>query len=325
MRAISAARCPRHALQSRTGGPSAQAFLRRVNQLTGLGILLRRTTDEALLRQWEEEGTGVGAGFEARPGRPAPVHRSAHGGAGPQATEASRDARDSGDDPRSIPGRQHPQPADCSARWSRTPRCSTPICTRRTPSTPGASVPGSPGMPRHDRRGGRDPRGGHAAAAAADRPASVPRSTADFPAATASRWFALKMLDAVSQPAAEAPPTSRPDHRSASRSRTPQSRCLHRQLRRPDEDLNESPARLRSRPSNQCCSGLGLVRTCDDGWIVLPVAGRYRDPKAVWEPTLEDMTVTTLRSSRRGAYAAIAAKLPEPAARNGGSRCGPGW
>jgi Protein of unknown function (DUF2398) len=41
-----------------------QAFLRGVNQLAGLGILLRRTTDEALLRQWEEDGTGVGAGFE---------------------------------------------------------------------------------------------------------------------------------------------------------------------------------------------------------------------------------------------------------------------
>jgi hypothetical protein len=23
---------------------------------------------------------------------------------------------------------------------------------------------------------------------------------------------------------------------------------------------------------------------------VLPIAGRYRDPRAVWEPTLEDMT-----------------------------------
>ncbi len=34
----------------------------------------------------------------------------------------------------------------------------------------------------------------------------------------------------------------------------------------------------------------GLVRVSDAGWTVLPVAGRYRDPKAVWEPTLEDMT-----------------------------------
>jgi len=34
----------------------------------------------------------------------------------------------------------------------------------------------------------------------------------------------------------------------------------------------------------------GLVRVSDAGWTVLPVAGRYRDPRAVWEPTLEDMT-----------------------------------
>lgn len=34
----------------------------------------------------------------------------------------------------------------------------------------------------------------------------------------------------------------------------------------------------------------GLVRVSNAGWTVLPVAGRYRDPKAVWEPTLEDMT-----------------------------------
>lgn len=34
----------------------------------------------------------------------------------------------------------------------------------------------------------------------------------------------------------------------------------------------------------------GLIRVTDAGWTVLPVAGRYRDPKAVWEPTLETMT-----------------------------------
>ena len=52
--------------------------------------------------------------------------------------------------------------------------------------------------------------------------------------------------------------------------------------------LGESPARLRS-GVEPILSGLGLIRTGDDGWIVLPVAGRYRDPKAVWELTLEDI------------------------------------
>jgi hypothetical protein len=44
--------------------PERQAFIRGLDQLAAFGILLRRTSDEALLRQWEEEGTGVGAGFE---------------------------------------------------------------------------------------------------------------------------------------------------------------------------------------------------------------------------------------------------------------------
>ena len=43
--------------------PERQAFIRGLDQLAALGILLRRTSDEALLRQWEEEGTGVGGGF----------------------------------------------------------------------------------------------------------------------------------------------------------------------------------------------------------------------------------------------------------------------
>jgi uncharacterized protein (TIGR02678 family) len=41
-----------------------QAFVRSLGRLTELGILIRRTSDEALLRQWEDEGTGVGAGYE---------------------------------------------------------------------------------------------------------------------------------------------------------------------------------------------------------------------------------------------------------------------
>ncbi len=41
-----------------------QAFVRSLDRLTGLGILIRRTSDETLLRKWEEDGTGVGAGFE---------------------------------------------------------------------------------------------------------------------------------------------------------------------------------------------------------------------------------------------------------------------
>ncbi len=52
-------------------------------------------------------------------------------------------------------------------------------------------------------------------------------------------------------------------------------------------ELKESPARLRS-VVERILAGLGLIRTSGDGWTILPVAGRYRDPRAVWEPVLEE-------------------------------------
>jgi uncharacterized protein (TIGR02678 family) len=64
-----------------------QAFLRGVNQLAGLGILLRRTTDEALLREWGGRD-GSRRRIRSGQGRPAPVHRPAHGGARTEATRS---------------------------------------------------------------------------------------------------------------------------------------------------------------------------------------------------------------------------------------------
>src|SRR5947209_7272192 len=48
-----------------------------------------------------------------------------------------------------------------------------------------------------------------------------------------------------------------------------------------------SPQRLLRRADRQrCCQGGGSLVRCRLCW--LPVAARYRDPKAVWEPPLDD-------------------------------------
>jgi hypothetical protein len=51
--------------------------------------------------------------------------------------------------------------------------------------------------------------------------------------------------------------------------------------------MKESAARMLS-IAQEVLLGAGLIRQTDAGWVVLPVAARYRDPKAVWEPALDD-------------------------------------
>ena len=82
-----------------------------------------------------------------RPGRAAPVHRPVHGRAGLPAakTRPTMPARR----PKGAPTARTATRSQrmLRGRSSRTPPCSTPICTRSTPSTPAASDHGSPGTP----------------------------------------------------------------------------------------------------------------------------------------------------------------------------------
>ncbi len=66
--------------------------------------------------------------------------------------------------------------------------------------------------------------------------------------------------------------------------------------------LAESPARLHG-VVEQVLAGLGLIRVTSAGWVVLPVAARYRDPKAVWEPTMDDteLALENAELAREGA------------------------
>ena len=117
-----------------------------------------------------------------------------------------------------------------------------------------------------------------------DRPATYAVTPA-FPAATAGRWFALKVLDASA--AAGEPDESGRIVLTAAQVDAVVTLVYTGNQRALTKELSESPARLRS-VTERILSGLGLIRLGDGGWIVLPVAGRYRAPRAVWEPTLEE-------------------------------------
>lgn len=113
--------------------------------------------------------------------------------------------------------------------------------------------------------------------------------TAAFPAATAAPWFALKILDAATA-------ESVPDDNG--RITLPGElvdavavRVYLDNFRPLTKALRASPARLRA-AVEPILTGLGLIRPlmpAGGDWVILPVAGRYRDPKAVWEPALEDV------------------------------------
>ena len=119
-----------------------------------------------------------------------------------------------------------------------------------------------------------------------DRPASA-AAIVPFPAATATPWFALKMLEAVitgRSPDDDGRIALTPDdvETAAARVYTGSFGAL-------TNDLKKSPLVMLA-AVEPVLTEAGLARVSDAGWAVLPVAGRYRDPKAVWEPTLEDMT-----------------------------------
>jgi uncharacterized protein (TIGR02678 family) len=255
-----------------------QVFVRGLGRLAELGILIRRTSDEALLRQWEEDGTGVGAGFEVDRDAllqftdPYTVER-ALAPARPDAdedevsrlhTRSQRLLRILVEDTALLYADLHPLDADY-ARGQRSW-----LAGQAADMTGGVVEIRAEGMLL------RLPE---------DRPASA-AVTPLFPAATAGRWFALKVLDAAAadrdhDESGRIVLTNMQVDAVAARVYTGHFGALTNEIR-------ESPARLRS-VTERILAGLGLIRTTGDGWTILPVAGRYRDPRAVWEPTLEEV------------------------------------
>jgi uncharacterized protein (TIGR02678 family) len=255
-----------------------QAFVRGLSRLAELGILIRRTSDEMLLRQWEEDGTGVGAGFEVDRDAllqftdPYTVELAlAVGQAVADEDEAFRIHTRSQrllrvlvEDTALIYADLHPLDAEY-ARGQRSW-----LAGQAIDMTGGTMEIREEGMLL------RLPEDRFTTTAA----------TPAFPAATAPVWFALKILDAVTT---EAGPdqlgrltlTSAQVDAVAVRVYTDNFRALTRAL-------SDSPARLRS-VVERILAGLGLIRLKGNGWTVMPTAARYRDPKAIWEPMLEDV------------------------------------
>jgi uncharacterized protein (TIGR02678 family) len=288
VRAISAAPGARVMPYNPDRRTERQAFLRGVNQLSALGILLRRTTDEALLRQWEEDGTGVGAGFEVD--REALLqftdpHTVALALRPPQVDE---DDEDSGDGLQSTSGTRT---ATRSQRMLRTLVEDTALLYADLHPEDAEYAQGQRSwLAGHasDMTGGRVEirEEGMLLRLPPDRAASA-AAIVPFPAATATPWFALKMLEAVvtgrsPDDDGRIPLTPEEVETAAERVYTGNFGAL-------TNDLKKSPLVMLA-AVEPVLTEAGLVRVSDAGWTVLPVAGRYRDPRAVWEPTLEDMT-----------------------------------
>jgi len=255
-----------------------QSFVRGLGLLAGLGILLRRTSDEAMLRQWEEDGSGVGAGYE--------IDRDAllqftdpytvdlalrtDGGAGDDAdgirtaTRSQRLLRTLVEDTALLYADLHPADAEY-ARGQRSW-----LAGHAVDMTGGTVEVREEGMLL------RLPE---------DRPASA-AATVAFPVATAPSWFALKMLDAVMSGRA-------PGEDGTLTLARAETNAIAERVYRDNIDaltvvLRESPAKMLI-VVEQILVGAGLIRVTSAEWTVLPVAGRYRDSKAIWEPTLEDL------------------------------------
>ena len=257
-----------------------QAFVRGLGQLTGLGILMSRTSDETMLRRWEEDGTGVGAGYEI-----------------------DRDALLQFTDPYTVELAFRPDGGisdDDSPPGTRAATRSQRLLRTLVEDTALLYADLHP-VDAEYARGQRSWLAGHAADMTGgtveireegmllrlpeDRPASA-AATVAFPAATAPSWFALKMLEAATSGrwADEAG--------TLTLTRTEVEAIAERvyagNFGALTITLKESPARMLA-VVEQVLAGVGLIRVTGEGWKVLPVAGRYRDPKAVWEPTLEDL------------------------------------
>jgi uncharacterized protein (TIGR02678 family) len=259
-----------------------QAFVRGLARLADLGIVIRRTSDEALLRRWEDEGTGVGAGYEVDREAlllftdPYTVHLAlmpprspADGGddASRMATRSQRLLRTLVEDTALLYADLHP----IDAEYARGQR--SWLAGQATDMTGGVVELREEGM----------------LLRLPDDRLTTSRVTAAFPTATAAPWFALKILDTAS--AGRAPDSHGRISLTGEQVDAIVARTYADNLRALTIALRDSPARLRA-AVEPILAGLGLIRLTQPGggWVIQPVAGRYRNPKAAMEPAvLEDL------------------------------------
>ena len=280
VRALSASPGARITLYNPDRRPERQAFIRGLDQLAALGVILRRTSDEALLRQWEEDGTGVGGGFEI-----------------------DQDALLQFTDPHTVSLAFRPiadESAGDETSAARTATRSQRLLRTLVEDTALLYADLHP-LDAEYARGQRSWLAGHAADMTGgtvemraegmllrlptDRPASA-AVTVHFPAATAAPWFALKVLDAATS--GRLSDGSGRMALSQAEVETTAKRVYHDHYGALTKVMKESPAKMLG-AAQEVLLGAGLIRETGTGWVMLPVAARYRDPKAVWEPTLDDI------------------------------------
>ena len=253
-----------------------QAFVRALTGLTELGILTRRTSDEVLLKQWEDEGTGVGGGFDIDTDSllqftdPHTVGLALNRGEGLDdsargATRGQRMLRALVESTALLYADLHPTDAE----YARAQR--SWLAGQATDMTGGAVEMRAEGLLLRLRD---------------DSPAAA-EATPAFPAATTGSWFALKMLDAAIKAGPPQDDAGRVKLSSAAVDAI--AAHLHAEHHRAlTRALADGPGRIRV-VAEDLLVGLGLLRVGGDGgWTLLPTAARYRDPKAVWEPALTD-------------------------------------
>jgi uncharacterized protein (TIGR02678 family) len=257
-----------------------QAFVRGLARLADLGVLIRRTSDDALLRQWEDEGTGVGAGYEVDREAlllftdPYTVHlaltpRSPDGDeedASRIQTRSQRLLRTLVENTALLYADLHP----IDAEYARGQR--SWLAGQAADMTGGVVEIREEGM----------------LLRLPDDRLTTSRVTAAFPAATAAPWFALKILDAAT--AGRVPDEHGRITLAGEQVDTTAARAYADNSRALTNALRDSPARLRA-AVEPILIGLGLIRLAPagGGWVIQAAAGRYRNPKAVWEPCLEDL------------------------------------
>ncbi len=242
-----------------------RALLRAAHELEHWGVLRRRTRDERLLDEWTEGGAGIGAGYD--------IDRDA------LMLLTSPDVLNLALDP------DPPEPDQLAAtRRLRALRAlaETPavLYAEMTPEDAEAlrATRGLWSKDAMDLTGGIvEPRAEGLVLILPDEPPSP--GTVDWPRAAASAWIALLMADLAGRAG-----TRQPDGTVVLSDAEVDdvAEDLHRwQGAYMTKALREDPAKVRPEAESEL-RYLGLLRTPPEGgWVLSPVAGRYRDPEIV--------------------------------------------
>lgn len=255
-----------------------QTLLKAADHLVRCGVLIRRTSDDGLLRQWEDDGEGIGGGFEVNSDAllqfidPHTVHRVfTVDGQGLDeariATRRQRMLRRLLEDTALLYGDLHVDDAD----YARAQRSSLAAAA--------AEMSGGTVEIRAEGLLLRLPQ---------DSPSGMILA---FPDSKRSSWFALSILDGV----LAAGPSPDGNGRVTVTSTLVDQVTAEVQERHAEaltDDLRGGASRLRA-AVEPILKALGVVRvSTSQDWTVLPTAARFRNPRVSFQPILTAVDLT---------------------------------